>query len=66
MMINVRDGEPVAKALRRFAKQVDRADIMGELRQRRHYVKPSEQRRLKRARAERSRLRAARKKKKET
>ncbi|HEY6193433.1 MAG TPA: 30S ribosomal protein S21 [Candidatus Eisenbacteria bacterium] len=53
MMTYVRDREPLAKALKRFKKHVEEAGILGELRQRMGYVKPSERRRRKRDQARR-------------
>jgi len=56
--VKVRKGETIDKAIRRLKKKLDREGIMRELRARRHYEKPSEQRRRKEARA-RSRAVAA-------
>ena len=39
--IRVREGEPIEKALRFFKKQVEKAGVMGEIRKRRHFEKPS-------------------------
>jgi len=49
--VKVRKGETIDKAIRRLKKKLDREGIMRELRARRHYEKPSEQRRRKEARA---------------
>lgn len=56
--VKVRKGETIDKAIRRLKKKLDREGILRELRARRHYEKPSEQRRRKAARA-RSRAAAA-------
>jgi len=56
--VKVRKGETIDRAIRRLKKKLDREGIMRELRARRHYEKPSEQRRRKEARA-RSRAVAA-------
>jgi small subunit ribosomal protein S21 len=49
--VKVRKGETVDKALRRLKKKLDREGVMREIRARRHFEKPSEQRRRKSARA---------------
>ncbi len=45
--IKLKKGEPVEKALRRLKKKVDREGILKEVRNHRHYEKPSERRRRK-------------------
>lgn len=40
--IQVKKGEPIDKCLRRLKKKLDREGILRELRNRRHYEKPSE------------------------
>jgi small subunit ribosomal protein S21 len=40
--IKCRKGEPVERALRRLKKKMDKEGTMKELRNRRHYEKPSE------------------------
>lgn len=45
--IKVRNGESLEQALRRFNKEVLRAGILQELRDREHYKKPSEVKREK-------------------
>jgi small subunit ribosomal protein S21 len=52
--VRVREGEPIEKALRVFKKQVEKAGILGEVRKRQHYEKPSI-RRKKKAKAARKR-----------
>lgn len=49
--VKVRKGETVDKALRRLKKKLDREGLMREIRARRHFEKPSEQKRRKQARA---------------
>ena len=39
--VRVRDGEPVEKALRIFKKQVEKAGIIGDLKKKQEYEKPS-------------------------
>ncbi len=40
--VNVRDGEPVDRAVRRFQRKIESSGLMRELKRRRHYKKPSE------------------------
>ena len=40
--IQTKRGEPIDKALRRLKKKLDREGVLRELRNRRHYEKPSE------------------------
>lgn len=52
-MIEVRlnDGDSVEYALKQFKRKVVKSGLLRELKQRRHYVKPSEARQLKSAAA---------------
>jgi small subunit ribosomal protein S21 len=43
--MRVHDREPIGAALRRFKKLLERSGMQKELRKRRHYEKPSEERR---------------------
>ena len=45
--IRLKKGEPVEKALRRLKKRIDREGILKEVRNHRHFEKPSEKRRRK-------------------
>ena len=45
--IEVRRGESFESALRRFKRKIEREGILRELRNRKHYEKPSEKRRKK-------------------
>jgi small subunit ribosomal protein S21 len=45
--IKLRKGEPVEKVLRRLKKRIDREGTLKEVRNHRHYEKPSERRRRK-------------------
>ena len=45
--IKLKKGEPVERALRRLKKRVDREGTLKEVRNHRHYEKPSERRRRK-------------------
>ena len=40
--VQTKRGEPIDKALRRLKKKLDREGVLRELRNRRHYEKPSE------------------------
>jgi small subunit ribosomal protein S21 len=50
-MITVGKDEPIERAVRRFKKLCIKESLFTETRRRRHYVKPSEKRRRKSARA---------------
>ena len=43
--VKVRNGESLEQALRRFNREVQKAGILQELRDRQHYKKPSEEKR---------------------
>ena len=43
--VKTRRGEPIEKALRRLKKKMDKEGTLKEIRNRRHYEKPSEQKR---------------------
>lgn len=45
--IKLKKGESVEKALRRLKKRIDREGVLREVRNHRHYEKPSEKRRRK-------------------
>ncbi|HXG44891.1 MAG TPA: 30S ribosomal protein S21 [Gemmatimonadales bacterium] len=49
----LREDDRIEAALKLFKRKVQRAGLLKELRQRRHYVKPSEARQIKRAAARR-------------
>lgn len=46
--IELRDNEPLERALRRFKRKIEREGILKTLKERKHYEKPSERRRKKR------------------
>jgi len=46
-VIKVKEGESFESALRRFKKQVEKAQILSEIRKREHYEKPSVKRKKK-------------------
>lgn len=59
--VNVRDGEHVERALKRFKRKVEQAGILKEVKKRKTYLKPSVKARLKsRAAASRARKQAKR------
>lgn len=45
--VDIGANEPLEKALRRFKKKIEREGILRQLRARKHYEKPSEQKRRK-------------------
>lgn len=45
--VQVTENEPLEKALKRLKKKIEREGILKILKQRKHYEKPSEQRRRK-------------------
>ncbi len=51
LIIPVKDGEPIERALKRFKKKFDRTGVLKELRQRKEYIKPTERRRAEKLRA---------------
>ena len=48
MEVEIREGENLERALRRFKRKVQRSGLYSELRKRRFYEKPSAQRKRKR------------------
>jgi small subunit ribosomal protein S21 len=61
LRMRVHDREPIGAALRRFKKLLERSGLLKELRKRKHYEKPCEERR----RAEMRKQSAIRKSKKQ-
>jgi small subunit ribosomal protein S21 len=59
--IKVKEGESFERAMRRFKKQCERAGILGEIRKREHYEKPSVKRKKKAAAARKRLLKKIRK-----
>lgn len=55
--IEVREGEPIERALRRFTKTCERAGVLSDMKRYRHYEKPSEEKKRKKNAATRKRLR---------
>ncbi len=45
--VRVKEGEPLENAIRRFKRAVTKSGVMGEMRKREHYEKPSVKRKKK-------------------
>ncbi|MBN1793745.1 MAG: 30S ribosomal protein S21 [Candidatus Omnitrophica bacterium] len=45
--VHVNQNEPLEKALRRFKKKIEREGLLRQLKERKHYEKPSEKKRRK-------------------
>jgi small subunit ribosomal protein S21 len=58
--IHLGETDRIDWALKTFKRQVQKSGILHELRRRRHHVKPSEARKLKRKAAQRARMKFAR------
>ena len=59
--VQVDDGEPIERALKRFKKRVERSGLRAEMKRNEYYEKPSERRKRKMEaarRAQRRRMRA--------
>ncbi len=52
LIVQVKDGESIDKALKRYKRKFDRAGVVRELRRRQQYTKPSVQERQERLKAE--------------
>ncbi len=49
--VYVGDNDTVEKALRKFKKKIEASDLLNELRNRQHYIKPTTRRKIKKAAA---------------
>ncbi len=58
--IEVRDGEVIERALRRFSKTCERAGVLSDIKKYRHFEKPSEERKRRINAAKRKRMRDGR------
>ena len=47
MKVKLRENEPFDKLLRRFKRGVEESDIIREVKEREHYVKPTTERKMK-------------------
>ncbi len=45
LIIDIKDSEPIDKALKKYKRKFERAGILKELRRRKHFTKPSVNRR---------------------
>lgn len=61
--VTVRKDESLERAMRRFQKKFQKAGIFKEIKQNSYYMKPSDERRMKRAKAIRRQRRRARRSK---
>jgi len=52
VQVLVRKDEPLEKALRRFKKKYEKAGILKDVKKNSYYIKPSQKKRMKRAKAE--------------
>ncbi|MDD3806461.1 MAG: 30S ribosomal protein S21 [Candidatus Marinimicrobia bacterium] len=53
VQVTVHKDEPLEKALKRFKKKFEKAGIMRDINKISYYVKPSQEKRIRRAKAER-------------
>jgi len=51
IVVQVKDNEPIERALKRFKKKIDRVKVLKEVKSRRYYTKPSIKRREEKLRA---------------
>lgn len=51
IIVQVKENEPIERALKRFKKKVDRVKVLKEVKNRRYYTKPSIKRREEKMRA---------------
>ncbi len=49
--VYVGDNDTVEKALRKFKKKIEASDLLNEIRNRQHYIKPTTRRKIKKAAA---------------
>lgn len=51
ILVQVKDNEPIERALKRFKKKIDKVKVLKEVRARRYYTKPSLKRRVEKLKA---------------
>jgi len=51
IFVQIKDNEPIERALKRFKKKIDRVKVLKELKNRRYFVKPCIKRREEKLRA---------------
>lgn len=59
--VQIREGDSIEKALRKFRRKVEQAGIRKEVRKREYYLKPGEQKRKKEREAQRRRFKTQKK-----
>ena len=59
--VQIREGDSIEKALRKFRRKVEKAGIRKEVRKREYYLKPGEQKRKKEREAQRRRFKTQKK-----
>ena len=62
VQVTVHRDEPLEKALRRFKKKFEKAGVMRDINKNSYYIKPSQDKRIRKAKAERRLRKAAMKK----
>lgn len=45
LIVNVKDGESIDRALKKYKRKFERSGVLKEVRERKHYTKPSVERR---------------------
>ena len=60
VQVTVHKDEPLERALRRFKKKFEKAGIMKDINKNSYYIKPSQDKRIRKAKAERRLKRLAR------
>ncbi len=57
IIVNVRNGEPFEKALKRFKKKYEKAGVLRDVKRKTYYLKPSEAKRVAAKKAAKARSR---------
>lgn len=57
IIVNVRNGEPFEKALKRFKKKYEKAGVLRDVKRKSYYLKPSEAKRVAAKKSSKSRNR---------
>ncbi|NQU68523.1 MAG: 30S ribosomal protein S21 [Candidatus Marinimicrobia bacterium] len=57
IIVNVRNGEPFEKALKRFKKKYEKAGVLRDVKRKSYYLKPSEAKRVAAKKSTKSRSR---------
>ena len=64
LVVYPRKNEPIERAIKRFIKKTKKLGIIDEVKERRHYIKPSERKRLRNKRSDARRKKEEAKRKK--